>query len=113
LRGRTGASETAALIAAWFDNSTELTLLEMRVEEVGDRSHNSFRFAGVEEGEPYVFEQHLYCRVSEGKIDGGDLLCSGFRPSTASVVDRPGLGRTGDPERLGRWRTIADRRLAA
>ncbi len=80
LRERIGASETAALIATWFEDSTELDLLELRADEVGDRSHISYRFAGVEEGEPYVVEQHLYCTVTNGKIERADLLCSGFRP---------------------------------
>ncbi|MGH2933641.1 MAG: nuclear transport factor 2 family protein [Gaiellaceae bacterium] len=80
LRERTGASETAALIAAWFGDSTELDLLQTGADQVGDRFHISYRFAGVEEGEPYVVEQHLYCIVSDGRIERADLLCSGFRP---------------------------------
>jgi ketosteroid isomerase-like protein len=42
--------------------------------------HIAYRFAGVEEGEPYVVEQQLYCTVADGKITRADLLCSGFRP---------------------------------
>jgi ketosteroid isomerase-like protein len=80
LTGRTGASEAAALIAAWFGDSTELDLVEMEADEVGDRSHVAYRFTGVEEGEPYIVEQHLYCTVRDGKIERADLLCSGFRP---------------------------------
>jgi hypothetical protein len=63
LRERTGAPETAALIAGWFGDSTELDLLDVRADEIGDRSHIAYRFAGVEDGEPYVVEQHLYCVV--------------------------------------------------
>jgi ketosteroid isomerase-like protein len=84
LRERTGAAETAALIAAWFGDSTELDLVDVRADEVGDRSHIAYRFAGVEEGEPYLVEQHLYCTVSDGKIERADLLCSGFRPRRAA-----------------------------
>jgi SnoaL-like protein len=80
LRERAGAAETAARIAAWFGDSTELDLVETRAEEVGDRLHISYRFAGVEEGEPYVVEQHLFCVVGDGRIEKADLLCSGFRP---------------------------------
>ena len=45
LRERTGALETAALIAAWFGDSTALDLLETRADTVGDRVHISYRFA--------------------------------------------------------------------
>jgi hypothetical protein len=45
--------------------------------------HVAYRFEGVEEGEPYVVEQHLYGTVSDGKIERADLLCSGFRPRRA------------------------------
>jgi hypothetical protein len=42
--------------------------------------HVSYRFEGVEEGEPYLVEQQLYCAVADGKVTRVDLLCSGFRP---------------------------------
>jgi ketosteroid isomerase-like protein len=75
-----GATEAAALISRWFGDSTELELVDSRSDEVGDRVHIAYRFAGVEEGEPYVVEQQLYCTVADGKITRADLLCSGFRP---------------------------------
>jgi ketosteroid isomerase-like protein len=83
LRERTGAVEAASLISGWFGDSTALHLLDSRGDEVADRLHISYRFAGVEEGKAFVVEQHLYCSVRHGKIVRGDLLCSGFRPSTA------------------------------
>jgi len=85
LRERTGAAETAALISQWFGDSTELRLLDSRSGQVGDRLHLSYRFAGVEEGEAYVVEHHLFCTMSDGKIQRADLLCSGFRPAVTSV----------------------------
>ena len=83
LRERTGGSEVAALIAGWFADSTELALVDSEASEVGDRVHVAYRFEGVEEGEPYVVEQHLYGKVQDGKIAHADLLCSGFRPRLA------------------------------
>lgn len=80
LRERTGAEDAAALVAGWFADSTELDLVESRTEEVGDRLHVAYRFEGVEDGEPYVVEQHLYCTLTGGAIERADLLCSGFRP---------------------------------
>jgi hypothetical protein len=80
LRERQGAGEAAALLAAWFGDSTDLLLIESRSEGVGDRLHLAYRFHGVEEGEPYVVEQHLFCTLNGEKIASADLLCSGFRP---------------------------------
>jgi hypothetical protein len=81
LRERAGAEEAASLIAAWFADSTELELVDSRTDEVGDRLHLTYTFEGVEDGEPYLVEQHLYCTVTDGKIERADLLCSGFRPA--------------------------------
>ena len=80
LRERSGADEAAALISGWFADSTELRLVESGSEDVGDRLHVGYRFEGVEEGEPYVVEQHLYCTLADGRIAAASLLCSGFRP---------------------------------
>jgi ketosteroid isomerase-like protein len=83
LRERTGAAEAASLISQWFGDSTELHLLDSQSDEVGDRLHLMYRFEGVEAGEPYVVEQHLYCTIGAGKIMRADLLCSGFRPAAS------------------------------
>jgi hypothetical protein len=83
LRERTGAPEVAALIASWFADSTQLELVDSEAKEVGDRVHVTYRFEGVEEGQSYVVEQHLYGTVRDGKIERADLLCSGFRPRLA------------------------------
>ena len=80
LRERTGAADAAALVASWFADSTELDLVDSRTEEVGDRLHVAYRFEGVEDGEPYVVEQHLYCVLDGSVSERADLLCSGFRP---------------------------------
>jgi hypothetical protein len=80
LRERSGAVEAASLIAGWFADSTELSLVTATTDEVEDRLHISYRFRGVEEGEPFLVEQHLYCSVEADRITHADLLCSGFRP---------------------------------
>ena len=80
LRERTGAAETASLMLAWFADSTELDLVGSHTEEVADRLYISYRFHGVEEGEPYVVEQHLYGNVGDGVVERAELVCSGFRP---------------------------------
>lgn len=96
LTERSGAIETAALIAAWFADSAELDLVDARTDQVEDRLHVSYRFQGVEDGEPYVVEQHLYCLVEADRIRRADLLCSGFRPRAAH--EGP-AGRAGRGER--------------
>ena len=82
LRERTGAADAAALVAGWFADSTELDLVDSATEEVGDRVHVAYRFEGVEDGKPYVVEQHLNCVLVGDAIESADLLCSGFRPRT-------------------------------
>ena len=79
LRERTGANDAAALVVGWFADSTELELVESR-KGVGDRLHVAYRFEGVEDGERYVVEQHLFCMLAGGVIEGGSAL---FRISTA------------------------------
>ena len=86
LRERSGAAEASGLISQWFSDSTELQLLDSQSSEVGDRLHVSYRFGGMEDGEAYVVEQHLFCTIRDGKIVQADLLCSGFRPQTATSV---------------------------
>ena len=81
IRERTGQSDAAALIAGWFADATELELLDSDVTDVGDRVHVWYRFRGVENGEPFVVEQQLYCTVESDAIARASLLCSGFRPS--------------------------------
>jgi ketosteroid isomerase-like protein len=80
LRERAGADEAAALIAAWFGDSTVLDLVDTRTDEVGDRLQLTYRFEGVEEGQPYVVQQELFCTLDDGRIAAADLLCSGFLP---------------------------------
>ena len=72
----------AALIAAWFGDSTMIDLVDTRTGEVGGRLQLTYRLEGVEEGEPYVVQQELFCTLEGGKIAVGDFLCSGFLPRT-------------------------------
>jgi hypothetical protein len=80
LRERKGADETAALLAAWYGDSTVIDLIDARTDEVGGRLHLTYRFEGIEDGQPYVVQQHLFYTLDEGKIAAADLLCSGFLP---------------------------------
>lgn len=86
VRERSGAADAARLISSWFEDSTELELVSQGSEDVGDRVHLWYRFAGVEDGEAYVVEHHLMCIAGEGTIDRADLLCSGFRPRGVDMI---------------------------
>ena len=88
LRERTGAADAAALVAGWFADSTELRLIESWTGEIADRMHVAYRFEGIEEGEPYVVEQNLYCVVGSDGIERADLACSGFRPQSHAIEPR-------------------------
>jgi hypothetical protein len=90
LRERTGAAGAAALISQWFGDSTGLRLLDSDSAEVGDRLHVWYRFAGVEEGEAHVVAQHVFCTTRDRTILRADLLCSGFRPPSATSAKRLG-----------------------
>jgi ketosteroid isomerase-like protein len=80
LRERTGAEDAADLVTSWFADATEFELVASQVGTVGDRLHVAYTFRGVEEGEPFVVGQQLYCETRDGKIVNAKLLCSGFRP---------------------------------
>jgi SnoaL-like domain len=80
LRECTGAEEVAALVAGWFADSAEFDLVESRADAIGDRLHLTYRFEGVENGDAYIVEQHLYYTVAGEVIERADLICSGFRP---------------------------------
>ncbi len=73
------AAQNEAAIAACLTDDVQFRAL-VPPATVGDRLHISYRFTGVEDGEPYTVEQHLFCSVRGGKIERADLLCSGFRP---------------------------------
>jgi ketosteroid isomerase-like protein len=89
LRERAGAAAAASLISAWFADSTEMHLAGWSAEDVEDRLHVWYRFAGIEEGQPYLAEQHLFCIVTDERIARADLLCSGFRPRGARAAAQP------------------------
>jgi hypothetical protein len=80
LREGSGAADAAALISGWFSDATEIRLVESEAAEVSDRLHVAYTFDVVEDGQPYVVQQQLYCTVADGLIERADLLCTGFRP---------------------------------
>jgi hypothetical protein len=82
LRERSGRHEAGALIASWFGDATVLQVDAADDAEIADRLHIRYRFTGVENGEPFVVEQQLYCDLRDGLIGRAQLLCSGFQAPT-------------------------------
>jgi hypothetical protein len=79
-RDRTGGTEAAAQIRAWFGDADVTELVGSTVEPMGDRVHLAYR---IHEHEPdgwYLVEQHAYITPGAQGIAYMNLLCSGFRP---------------------------------
>lgn len=74
----------AAYLQKWFGDADQLILLNSSVQPVQDRLHITYRFRAHED-QWYVVEQQMYCVMQDGLIKRADLLCSGFRPETASL----------------------------
>ncbi len=78
-----GATQIVENIRSWFGGAEEFEVLDRTIGEVGGRLHVSWRLRlhPTPWGDDawHVIEQQTYLRASE-RIDGIDLLCSGFQP---------------------------------
>ncbi len=78
-----GAAQIADNFRSWFGDAQEFEVLDGSVGEVGNRLHLAWRLRlrptpwGDEHW--HVIEQQAYVRAFV-RIDGLDLLCSGFMP---------------------------------
>jgi hypothetical protein len=79
LRERTGAQDTAALLAAWFGDGDPLELVSSTVEPVAGNVHVAYRFRSFEEGAWHLVEQQAFCEVGSKGIERMHLACSGFQ----------------------------------
>ena len=82
LRERSGGAEAGALLARWFGDASVLEIDRAEDAGIAGRLHILYRFSGIEEGEPFVVEQQLYCDLRDGLIARVHLLCSGFLAPT-------------------------------
>jgi hypothetical protein len=75
------SEEVAKRINNWFyvDDSEKYEILNSKVEVLVDCLHIYYKRFETYKGTPYHVEQHLYCEVSDGKIEKLSLICSGFR----------------------------------
>lgn len=71
---------------AWFGEADPFEMLSAAVEPVADRSMLRYRLRLRRPGasEETVIEQHVVCAASNGAVDALDLLCTGFRPVSAT-----------------------------
>lgn len=77
-------NQVASKIKTWFyvDDSEKYEILDSKVEVLVDCLHIYYKIFETYRGTPYHVEQHLFCEVSEGKIEKLSLICSGFREVT-------------------------------
>lgn len=79
-----GAARVAIRFIDWFGDADGLRVQDIHVERLADRVSARYRFLLHYEHGWEVIEQRLYLDVDEtGHVAAIDLLCSGFRPSTA------------------------------
>lgn len=80
-----GAPAIAERLRGWFGGAEEFEVLDGTVGEVGGRLHVAWRLRlhPTPSGDDawHVIEQQAYLRTGL-RIEGLDLLCSGFRPDT-------------------------------
>ena len=77
-----GASAALARIASWFADADPIEIETANSNEIVGRMVLTYRFRVRRTGGWHLIEQHLMLDVSDGRISGIDLLCSGFRPIT-------------------------------
>jgi len=78
-----GAAQIAENFQSWFGNAEAFEVLDGTVGEVGNRLHLAWRLrlrpTPWGDDDWHVIEQQAYLRAGE-RIEGIDLLCSGFMP---------------------------------
>jgi hypothetical protein len=82
LREAEGAEAIVARFRLWFGDLEEFQLLDSAVDEMADRVHVRYRFAGTDpEDGRVVAEQQSYFAFEDGLIAAINSVCSGFRPA--------------------------------
>jgi hypothetical protein len=80
-----GAEAATAKFASWFGDAEELELILSGSDAFADRLHVFYRLRVTKPGNvPKLVEQHLLCAFDGHRIDGLDLVCTGFRPDEES-----------------------------
>lgn len=80
-----GAEAAATTFASWFGDAEELELIRSGSDTVADRLHVFYTLRVTKPRNlPKLVEQHLLCAFDGHRIDGLDLVCTGFRPDEES-----------------------------
>ena len=75
------AEAAAAKFSAWFGDAEKLELIESGSDTFADRQHVFYRLRVTKPGNASkLVEQHLLCAFDGDRINGLDLVCTGFRP---------------------------------
>jgi hypothetical protein len=83
-----GAEAATAKFESWFGDAEEFGLLQSGRDAVADRLHVFYRLRVKKPGNvPKLVEQHLLCTLDTDRINGLDLVCTGFRPPAEAGLD--------------------------
>lgn len=76
---RKGIRDVMALMHEWYDPPSAIEMLE--TDRVADRHRVSYRIRWRDPaGASFVFEQHAFYDLTDGRISRLQLVCSGDRP---------------------------------
>jgi SnoaL-like domain len=82
-----GAEAAAAKFAAWFGDAEVFELIGSGTDSFADRLHVFYRLRVTKPGNaPKLVEQQLLCACDGDRIDGLDLVCTGFRPDEETWI---------------------------
>jgi len=80
LRTSLDGAGTVRYLRLWFGEADHFEIKKSEVHRVASRYHFSYLIRLHDEDGWQVIEQHVYCDIRNGLIQGLDLLCSGFIP---------------------------------
>jgi TusA-related sulfurtransferase len=95
----TSAADTVACFRRWFEDKTDIEIVDQQAAMLIDRLYVRFRIRVRKKGQPYLIEQSLWGDLEDGRFATMDLLCSGFRPE--GVVAGDGVMHVFDAGDLG------------
>jgi TusA-related sulfurtransferase len=91
------AAEAAACFRRWFEDKTDIEILDRQVDVLVDRLRLGYRARLKKKGQPHVVAQQLCGDLEHGRFTTLDLLCTGFRPEgTAPAHDTTHVFDAGD-----------------
>jgi SnoaL-like domain len=82
-----GAEAAAAKFESWFGDAEVFELIGSGTDSLADRLHVFYGLRVTKPGNvPKLVEQHLLCACDGDRIDGLDLVCTGFRPDKQTWI---------------------------